>query len=507
MPTETSTQLLDRIWQQYATPAAWVFTSKGLKFGDLCMAMTLMGAFRRRIVPGSRIIMLAISEGHRAILRLFPGIFDEIHMVPQLADVTREDFHLWCRHRAVDRFGAGNMLYLHPSYYTHGPFDLMVAPTNPPLTFIDLCKIGLRLPSETSLGLPTVSATQRAEAALLAGASGILIGRSVVLFPYAQSSPQDMHAHFARLAAAVKAAGMIVVTSVAGTERPIDGTMPVHVPFDLLAAFCELAGAAVVVRSGIADIIAAADCRKIVLYKTAPEVRNYSIIDMGTAQSADEMVIEAAEVSPDALVDRVLPLLVEPRPATKQLADIPSFVRAYFGQIDTWDGKVAIGGADLYQVRHLRATRGLVLGEGWADLEPWGVWSLGERASLFVKNPFPAGPPRRSGLTGDIELELTTRGAVSRAQPEVRVKVALGPAALRTTFQVDTRSQRLLLGVPGELARAPAWRLDIQLDNPKSPFELTDGGSPDQRTLGIGIEAVSIRPRRAAPAEETEKRD
>jgi hypothetical protein len=488
--------LLDRVWQAHASPDYWILTSKGLKFGDLYMVMTLMDRFRQRVARSAPTKMLAISEGHMAIMRLFPTAFDEVHLLPVLADVSRENFQLWCRARDVDHFGPGNMLYLHPSYYTHGPFDLMVAPTNPPLTFIDLCKIGLRLPSGEALSRPRISPEARREAARLANASGVTLGRSLVLFPYAQSSPQNAGAHFAALAARAAAGGLTVLTSIAGAETAIEGTTPVRIPFDLLSAFCELAGAALVVRSGVADILAASDCRKIVIYATRAELRNYSIIDMGTAQSADELVLRCEEIAPEKFADRIWPLIAEPRSVAAQLADIPSYVREYFDQIDSWDGKAAVAGWQPFQVRHLRGMRGLVLGEGWADIEDWGVWSLGERASLFLKNPFPHGVPHRPGASGQLEIELSARAAVSAAQPQLAVRLTLGSAAAQAAFDPESRHQRPTLIVPGDLTSEPSWRLDIAIDGPSSPYELSGGTNPDRRATGIGVEAVSIRPRR-----------
>ena len=488
--------LLDRVWQHHGTPDNWIFTTKGLKYGDLYMAMTLMEQFRRRFALDTPVKMLAISEGYMTVLRLFPKAFDAVHLVPDLANVAQHDFQLWCQARGADHFGPGNMLYLHPSYYTHGPFDLMVAPTNPPLTFIDLCKIGLRLPSEVALGLPTISPEARRGAALLASASGLMTGRSIVLFPYAQSMPQEATAHLAALAARAMQEGYVVVTSVAGVEAPIAGTMPVRIPFDLMPTFCELAGHAVVVRSGIADILAAVDCRKVIIYPTQPALNNCSIIDMGTAQSAEEIVFRCADAPPEAFVKQVLPVLLAPRPMTAQLHDIPSFVRQYFAQIDCWDGKAALGGERPFPVRHLRGLRGLVLGEGWADMEKWGVWSLGERASIFLKNPFPNGPTRRPVNSGLVEIEVTARGAVSPALRRLEAQFRLGDATTQTIFQTNAGTRRPVIRIPEALAAEPAWRLDVQIDGAKSPYERSGGTLSDHRALGVGIEAVSVRPHR-----------
>lgn len=496
MTDPTAADLLDLVWRDHGTPGSWIFTTKGLKYGDLYMAMTLMEQFRRRIAVDAPIKMLAISEGHMAVLRLFSKAFNSAHLVPELAPVTQHDFQLWCQARGVDHFGPGNMLYLHPSYYTHGPFNLMVAPTNPPLTFIDLCKIGLRLPSEVALGRPCFAEPARRAAALLAGASGLMTGRSIVLFPYAQSMPQEADAHFAALAARAMQEGFVVVTSVAGGEAPIAGTVPVRIPFDLLPTFCELAGHAVVVRSGIADILAAVDCRKVIIYATQPGLNNYSIIDMGTTQSAEEIVFRCADAPPEAFVELVLPLLLAPRPMTAQLRDIPSFVRQYFQQIDSWDGKAALGGEQPFPVRHLRGLRGLVLGEGWADLNSWGIWSLGERASIFLKNPFPNGPPRRPGESGLVEIEITARGAVSPALRRLDVQFRLGGATTQTVFQMNAGTRRPVIRIPEELAPEQAWRLDVRINGAKSPHDQSGGESSDHRTLGVGIEAVSIRPHR-----------
>jgi hypothetical protein len=217
---------------------------------------------------------------------------------------------------------------------------------------------------------------------------------------------------------------------------------------------------------------------------------------LGTAQSAEEIVFRCADAPPQAFVELVLPLLVEPRPTTAQLGDIPSFVRQYFEQIDSWDGRSALGGVPPFPVRHLRGLRGLVLGEGWAYMEKWGVWSLGERASIFLKSPFPQGPVGHSGASGQVEIEVSARGAVSRALPRLEVRFRLSDKTTQIVFQTNAVTRRPVIRIPEELAAEPAWRLDVWIDGPRSPYEQSGGASSDRRPLGVGIEAVSIRPHR-----------
>jgi hypothetical protein len=468
----------------------WVFTTKGLKNGDLYMSLTLMEPFKRMVANWEPMTIIVTSKQHASILLMFPGIFETEHQAPELADVSPDELRAWCQSRGANKFAHGNLIYLHPTHFTYGPFNLMAAPTTPPLSYIDLSKMGLRIPSRAPLELPTITDMMCREAEVLARSVGLVTGRSVILFPYAQSSPQSANEHLATFATYARTAGFRVFTSVAGEERPVDGTTPVFIPFNVLLPFCELAGYVLALRSGISDIVSSGDLRKLFVYATKVEVYYYSVIDMGTAESASELVFSFDVSSPSEFLESAVPLLLAPLTPKLLRHDIPDFVRAYFDQLGDWTGDLEIGGAVPSELRRLRAMRGVVLGEGWAEIERWGVWSIRRRATIFLKNPRRSDPAlRHSGPRG---IQIIARSNVSVNLPRLVVQFRLGGSLREIIFTPHDQRQAFTVPIPPELRWEPYWRLDIRLDSPRSSFEQSGGAILDRRANGIGVESISI---------------
>lgn len=103
-------------------------------------------------------------------------------------------------------------------------------------------------------------------------------GRTVILFPYANTVehlPADLWEELARH---LREIGFSVCTNVQPDGEAIPGTVPVFVPYDVLTDFAELAGNVVGLRSGVFDILAETDCEKYILYPTP----NYFKFGVGT---------------------------------------------------------------------------------------------------------------------------------------------------------------------------------------------------------------------------------
>lgn len=107
---------------------------------------------------------------------------------------------------------------------------------------------------------------------------GLLQGKTVVLFPFANTI-QDMPVeHWEKLARRLRENGYSVCTNVEPGRPPIPGTCDVFVPYKYIKPFVERAGYAVGLRSGIFDIIADTNCKKFILYPTP----NYFKFGVGT---------------------------------------------------------------------------------------------------------------------------------------------------------------------------------------------------------------------------------
>ena len=93
-------------------------------------------------------------------------------------------------------------------------------------------------------------------------------GRTVVLFPYAntiEALPMELWEEFARH---LREMGFSVCTNVDAGGEVIPGTDRVFVPYKDIKAFVEKAGYLVSIRSGMCDILADSECRKFILYPT-----------------------------------------------------------------------------------------------------------------------------------------------------------------------------------------------------------------------------------------------
>ena len=130
-----------------------------------------------------------------------------------------------------------------------------------------------------------------------------------------------------------------------------------------------------------------------------------------------------------------------------------------------------------------------LLGEGWSGLEPTGVWTDGERASLVLK--LTDAPP------GDVELDLKVAPFVTPEHPELRVEVSalgeqLGARAFRYRRAIFRRGKHLRVALPAsvrdETGRAV---LELRLHDPARPLDL--GLSDDSRRLGLNLRSLAVQ--------------
>jgi hypothetical protein len=181
--------------------------------------------------------------------------------------------------------------------------------------------------------------------------------------------------------------------------------------------------------------------------------------------------------------------------AHANLDEVASAARAYFARIPAAPGRIDINrDQPVENVVGFRALRTVMLAEGWSVLEPWGVWSEGNLATLYIKNPLADSPTVANPHSTEIALD--ARGAVFESLPRVTVRCELGSARSETVFVWGEPSAvQITLTVPEELAKARVFRLRMSIESPRSPHDQTDGVSPDRRQIGVGISAIEIRPR------------
>jgi hypothetical protein len=371
---------LDRVWARHGGVDAWTFATCRQKNGDVYLLGAALGAFRDVHGAGAPVRMLVPNDRHARILALFPEAADEVRIDSDLAGLEEEELTLWAALHGIDQFAPGNCIFAHPWLYVRRQVEL-IRLMQEGLNYLDLLKFGLRLPFDTPAALPTISAEQCRAAEEIAARAGVLPGRTLVLFPYAETLPIDIRPHFGALAAEATARGLRVLTSVAGIETPVPGTEPVPLPFDVLLPFCEIAGYASGIRSGVADIIATASCRKLVLFAEDVHHEIWSVRDMELGGSLREEVFNFAETTPDRFAAAVAPILFD-QPPDPVRESVPDPVTLYLS--GRADGSCDFASTPL-RFGRFRGFGDLVLGYGWGRAMREGVPIVGGRSTLYVK--------------------------------------------------------------------------------------------------------------------------
>lgn len=95
---------------------------------------------------------------------------------------------------------------------------------------------------------------------------GLVVGKTVVLSPYARSLPPVPQAYWIKLAQKLNDMGWTVCTNAVGSQLPILGTEKIELPFCLMEQFFNMAGYLVSLRSGTDDITHNSSCRRVEVY-------------------------------------------------------------------------------------------------------------------------------------------------------------------------------------------------------------------------------------------------
>ncbi|MCI8479101.1 MAG: hypothetical protein HFE97_12345 [Oscillospiraceae bacterium] len=139
---------------------------------------------------------------------------------------------------------------------------------------------------------------------------GIGEGKTVLLFPRANSIPSPSDCFWYKLSEFLKGKGYIVCTNIKANEKPIKGTIPIYIPIEQIDATLSFAGYFIGSRSGICDIISNTECKKIVIYPKnyrwgASFVDEYfSLQNMGLCHDAIEISYKREQE--DTLFDEII---------------------------------------------------------------------------------------------------------------------------------------------------------------------------------------------------------
>jgi hypothetical protein len=101
--------------------------------------------------------------------------------------------------------------------------------------------------------------------------------------------------------------------------------------------------------------------------------------------------------------------------------EAPRAVMAYLLNTPGCFGTTLISSdVEVDKIENFRGFEQLVIAEGWSGLEPWGVWTEGKRAVLYVRSPFTGlEPTPGTEILGDMVMD--ARASISEAHPNITV--------------------------------------------------------------------------------------
>jgi len=470
------------LWESYGAEGEWNFITTGLKNGDLYFFTTLLKTFHATTAGGAKVNFIVDTEGKLRILHLAADYIDRAVFAPNLSKISNEAISEWCSQCGRDEFAPGHLIRLHPYLFSRKQFPIArTMNTNGALYFIELVKMSLRLPFRIAATPPKISEECKARAREEFLQLGLPVGKTLILFPYAQSLPFDTTANLEALAAAASMSGLCVCTAVHGAEKSISGTMPIKIQFDTLIPFAEMAGYVVAVRSGVGDMLSSARVQKVNLYNSAHLAFHDTPNSFGLGDCSSNYVV-GPKTQPRQFAIEVLQAISAER---YSVADhfLPPMVKKHFAlTADTaheviYNDKVGVG------IGRYWLFSNAVLADGWSSPEHWGVWSIGFRAILYLRVP----ECLRSNPSGALSIELDVQFSISKHHPSLGFEVEINGTLERFTANLDGRARILRFALSPSQRQVSYHRIIFDIANPASPLQQSGGTTTDDRLLGIGI--------------------
>jgi len=275
--TYTSLQLSDYIkWKHgnYEKDTFYLFGG----VGDPVLWLSLLYKYRE---ISQKKITLVCPEGSEAIPLLYKGrSFDILKSQKEFVD--------------LNSFFSGtfklkkNEGFAHHMYYGDEQVQNYTQPSVwSGLSNIDMIKSILGLPLDTLPIRPLPSAQSMLEAAKLFLGLNLNVGKTIFIAPHANSYPHKLPDSWWKGAVKnLRDEGYLVVHNAITrphfseggplTLSPIDGALSVELPISMVIPFVELCGNFIGIRSGLCDLVAHANAKKLIMYpEPKPIADNY----------------------------------------------------------------------------------------------------------------------------------------------------------------------------------------------------------------------------------------
>ncbi len=485
---------LDAMWREHGASDEWVFCSHMMRNGDFFIALSLLHEFRHAHAAGRRMRLLVTDARQEALARLFLDRIDVVRRAGAVTSLPIGETLRWMETRGLDRFAPGGLIMLQPWSAARPPFHLNAFIGDGHAFYASMMAMTLRLMPNTALCPAPVGEAERARADALAAEVGVVAGRTLVLFPYAQSFQGQWTEMLGLLASRAREEGFVVLTScVPGKEEPVPGTAAVDIPFPLLRPFCEAAGFAVSARSGISDMLARSACRHVVIYNRPDLLRTWSLRALGWGGDAAELALEPGRQSPADEAARVWTALTEDAEAAQPSAlpaDIESFLALTPLSVPAGQQEVRVPlglAAPHARFRGMVAHPGIVLAEGWW-IDHRAHWTYGGRAAFHLR----AAPEiAEAARAGKARLVLRGEAAVSSTMPDLALEVRLGRVAHARTLRWGEAAE-IELPLPRGVRLEEVLACEIMVHEPRSP-QMLQGRGEDRRPLGFGLSELILQ--------------
>lgn len=168
---------------------------------------------------------------------------------------------------------------------------------------------------------------------------------------------------------------------------------------------------------------------------------------------------------------------------------LPQELSSYFSSLSPGNDEISISDAvPITMVGGCRALGPIALGDGWSFLEPWGVWSEGPKAIVYLKATRSGDLSQKASSTL-VSMEILP---VSEERPELSLVFSAKEWQARAKFTWPNALNRVNLVVPNWANLNSCIKLQIDIEPAVSPFTLSGGVKGDRRLLGMGLLSVSV---------------
>jgi hypothetical protein len=248
--------------------------------GDPVQWLSVLSSYKQRL---NKPLTLVIPKGTDSIPLMYENIsYDKIEFREFPID-SNSFFSRNCELKP-------NELIAHHMHYGDSNFrDYTNISCASGLTNTELIKTLLGLPLNTSLSRPLPLASSILRAAKLFEELNLPAGRTILVAPLANSYPHKIQRFWwEKAVAALKNKGFTVVNNIGANSHfssedtkvkvgHIDGATPVDIPIDMAIPFAELCGYFLGIRSGLCDLLAYSNTRKLIVYpEPDPNASNFN---------------------------------------------------------------------------------------------------------------------------------------------------------------------------------------------------------------------------------------